>query len=107
MSCQPRFALGSNLVHFFTLILPTSSTPDDGFESIGELTRAEAEVVVVGYRFDLRTNELLPEKIPNPNAGREDRFHAWRLKGENGPRQVGFNRVTPEIGLAEVERDEE
>lgn len=101
------FALASNLAHFFTLILPASSAPDDGFELIGELVRTEAAEVVVGYRFDLRTNELMPEKIPNPNAGREHRFRAWRLEGEKGARQVELNRVAPEPGLAEVERDEE
>jgi hypothetical protein len=101
------FALASNAAHFFTLILPTSSPSDDSFEAIGELTRTEAAEVVVGYRFDLRTNELMPEKISNPNAGREHRFRAWRLKGESRPRRVEINHVTSERGLAEGERDEE
>ena len=39
-------------------------------------------VLVVGYTFDLRTNELKAEKIPNPRAGTKHRFAACRLKSQ-------------------------
>jgi hypothetical protein len=100
------FALASNLAHFFTLITPGNLNAPDGFEAIGELVRTEAAELVVGYNFDLRTNELLPEKIPNPNAGREHRFRAWRIANEEGAREVTLNVVMPDI-LAEAEIDDE
>jgi hypothetical protein len=43
--------------------------------------RREAERLIVGYTFDLRNNELTPETVPNPGAGREHAFRAWRLPG--------------------------
>ncbi len=82
------FALANNLAHFFTLVTPDDFVPGDDFEMVGELVRLEAATLVVAYRFDLRTNHLTPDTIPNPNAGREHRFRAWRLKGEAGIRQV-------------------
>lgn len=47
----------------------------------GQLRRREASDLIVGYSFDLQTNEILPTKIPNPGAGREHVFRAWRWKG--------------------------
>lgn len=34
---------------------------------------------VVGYNFDLRTNELKAEREPNPKKGTQHRFVAYRL----------------------------
>jgi hypothetical protein len=82
------FSLASNLAHYFTLIMPAEGSPGNDFEMIGELTRVETANLVVAYRFDLRTNELVPDTIPNPQAGREHRFRAWRLRGEAGTRRV-------------------
>jgi hypothetical protein len=82
------FALARNLAHFFTLITPADHTPGAGFERIGDLVRVEAAQLVVAYRFDLRTNDLTPDMVPNPDAGREHHFRAWRLKGETGKRRV-------------------
>ena len=86
------FALASNLAHFFTLVLPAEHTPGEDFEMIGELVRIEAPSLVVAYRFDLRTNDLTPDTIPNPHAGRKHTFRAWRLRGEAGTRAV---QMTP------------
>jgi hypothetical protein len=82
------FALARSLAHFFTLIMPDEDTPGPDFDMIGELLRIEAADLVVSYRFDLRTNDLTPDTVPNPHAGREHRFRAWRLKGEGGDRKV-------------------
>jgi len=73
------FSIAEGLVHQRTLILPKELEPGDGFVEAGELTRQEAEHLVVAYTFDLRTNDLRAEKVPNPTAGREHRFRAWRL----------------------------
>lgn len=76
------FALAENTAHHRTLILPASDSAPAGFEAVGELMRREVDEVVCAYAFDLRTNELTTTKVPNPNAGREHRFVAYRLKGE-------------------------
>ena len=47
----------------------------------GFMYRHEATELIVGYSFNLQTNDLFPEKVPNPGAGREHAFHAWRFKG--------------------------
>ena len=39
---------------------------------------------MVGYNFDLRTNELKADRVPNPKKGNEHRFVAYRLKGQAG-----------------------
>jgi hypothetical protein len=102
------FALASNLAYFFTLILPAERTPGEGFEVIGELVRTEAANLVVAYRFDLRTNDLTPNTIPNPHAGRKHTFRAWRLRGEAGTRRV---ELTParaaQATLLDTEADDE
>jgi hypothetical protein len=41
--------------------------------------------MVIGYRFDLQSNELSTQVIPNPNAGRQHRFVAYRITQEPGP----------------------
>lgn len=82
------FAIARNLAHFFTMVLPAEHKPGADFDMIGELVRVEAPKLVVAYRFDLRTNDLTPDTIPNPDAGRKHTFCAWRLRGEAGTRQV-------------------
>ena len=78
------FALTTGTTGVCTLIVPTEFEEDNRFEKVGELLRTEADELVVGYEFDLRTNELKAEKIPNPNYGKEHHFNAYRLKGQGG-----------------------
>jgi len=79
------FRLVEGVAHQQTLILPSEVEPSDrdrnGFIEVGTLSRREAEQVIVGYSFDLRTNEIVPERLPNPGAGCEHVFRAWRLEG--------------------------
>jgi hypothetical protein len=75
------FHLAEGVAHRQTLILPRDVEADGECFEVGELRRPEAAELIVGYSFDLRTNELLPEKVPNPDAGREHVFRAWRLNG--------------------------
>jgi hypothetical protein len=100
------FALASNLAHYFTLILPSEVSPQGPLEAVGELVRTEAAELVVAYTFDLRTNELVPEKIPNPGAGREHRFTAWRMAGEAGARHVELVRRRVVQSLLDTEEDD-
>lgn len=76
------FALTEGTTGLLTLILPEEMDPDPRYQEVGKLTRIEADTLVVGYTFDLRTNELKAERSPNPNAGIEHRFIAYRLAGQ-------------------------
>ena len=75
------FRLVEGLAHQHTLILPSSIDAGTDFFEVGELTRIEATELIVGYSFDLQTNEILPKTVPNPGAGTRHTFRAWRLKG--------------------------
>lgn len=76
------FRLLDGAAHHRTLVLPVEVRPGEGFIEVGKLTRKETAELIVGYSFDLQTNEIVPKKVPNPGAGTEHRFRAWRLKGE-------------------------
>jgi hypothetical protein len=78
------FWLLDGVAHNQTLILPAEVDSGPGFIEVGQLSRLEAEELIVGYTFNLRTNEIQPEKVPNPAAGREHLFRAWRLEGPPG-----------------------
>lgn len=75
------FALTEGTTGLMTLILPEDFGSDDRYQVVGNLTRVEDESLVVGYNFDLRTNELKAERVPNPRKGTQHRFVAYRLKG--------------------------
>lgn len=98
------FAIASGMAHRRTLILPADSPADPDLEIVGQLTRRETEKVVVAYNFDLRTNELATDTIPNPHAGREHKFTAYRMAGDPLDPVV----LTPPRHVAElVEEDSE
>ena len=76
------FALVNGTAHHRTLILPEQMPVEDNLFEIATLTRREADQMAVAYRFDLRSNELTTELVPNPGAGRLHIFKAYRLKGD-------------------------
>lgn len=102
------FHLAEGLAHQQTLILPADIEAGKGFASVGELRRKEATELIVGYSFDLKTNEIIPKKVPNPGAGREHIFRAWRIKG--APSMAVSLRpievVVAETDLTDEENDE-
>jgi hypothetical protein len=75
------FHLVNGVAHQQTLILPAEINTTKEFVQVGELRRREADELIIGYSFNLQTNELVPTTVPNPGAGREHAFHACRLKG--------------------------
>jgi len=75
------FRLIDGAAHQQSLILPAGVEPGDRFFRVGELCRREASQLIVAYSFDLRTNAIRPKTVPNPAAGCEHVFCAWRLKG--------------------------
>jgi len=74
------FALTEGTTGLMTLILPEYFPGDARYQMVGQLARIESKTLMTGYCFDLRTNELHAQCVPNPNAGTEHRFIAWRLK---------------------------
>lgn len=78
------FGLLSGVAHSQTLLLPADSAVAAGYAEAGVLTRREGDLLTIGYRFDLRANTLTPETVPNPYAGQEHVFRAWRLAGSLG-----------------------
>lgn len=88
------FALTEGTTGMMTLITPEGFGQDERFQEVGSLVRIEADSLVVGYTFDLRTNELKAEKIPNPRAGTQHRFTAYRLKTQ-ASKPVSMTAVAP------------
>lgn len=84
------FALVDGAAHRRTLIVPEDHKVDDSLVEVGTLVRREVDEVVVSYSFNLQTNDIATSNIPNPNAGREHVFKAYRVSG--GPSDaVGLN----------------
>jgi len=90
------FALTEGTTGLMTLIVPEGMSADSRCQEVGRLVRVEADSLVVGYTFDLRTNEIKSERMPNPNAGAEHRFVAYRLMGQ-ASKQVSM--ATPALVL--------
>lgn len=88
------FALTEGTTGLMTLIVPEGTEPAPEFQEVGRLIRTEAASLVVGYTFDLRTNELKAENVPNPRAGTEHRFVAYRLRSQ-GAKPVTMVKRAP------------
>ena len=76
------FALTEGTTGLRTLILPAAWKVDDRVVRVGRLARTETASLVVGYEFDLQTNEIKARTIPNPRAGQIHEFAAYRLAGD-------------------------
>ncbi|HCL5322371.1 TPA: hypothetical protein N2G48_000929 [Salmonella enterica] len=87
------FALTQGTTGLMTLILPDNFVSDSRFQKVGELVRTEAESLVVGYNFDLRTNELSSERIVNPSAGTKRKFNAYRLHAQSSKAVFMTNEI--------------
>jgi hypothetical protein len=98
------FALTEGTTGLMTLILPESIEIDGRFQQVGQLVRVETGELVVGYKFDLRTNELSAEKVPNPTVGNPHRFKAYRLTGQTSK---AVSMATTPVRLIDQGEDEE
>lgn len=79
------FALTNGTAGQHTLILPDEDFVDSRLESRGKLVRVETDHLLVGYTADLNENTLVPRHVPNPSAGLEHEFRAYRARGTDGP----------------------
>lgn len=77
------FALAVGAPHRRTLIIPEDHEVDNDLVEVGKLIRREADEIVVAYCFDLRTNVMATSHVPNPNAGCEHAFKAYRVTGDS------------------------
>ena len=84
------FALTSGTTGLVTLIIPYDYSVPQDFQCVGELSRIEGEQLVAGYNFNLRSNTISAEMIPNPNAGLEHKFKAYRCTSQSD-REVTMN----------------
>jgi hypothetical protein len=98
------FALTEGTTELMTLILPEYMEIDERFQEVGQLIRIETSELVIGYKFDLRTNELSADKAPNPTAGTTHRFKAYRLT-DQATKSVSMV-ITP-AGLSDPEEGKE
>lgn len=90
-----------------TLILPQAFPTDERFVKVGDLVRSEANEIVVGYNFDLQTNNLVVDKIDNPSAGMQHHFCAYRLQRQsNKPVSLKMSRDPNLFDAIEEEADE-
>lgn len=98
------FALTEGTTGLMTLILPEHTEIDGRFQEVGQLVRVETSELVVGYKFDLRINELSADKVPNPTAGTAHCFKAYRLTGQT---TKSVSMLTAPVGLSDQGEDEE
>ncbi|MDB5143669.1 MAG: hypothetical protein JWQ66_2382 [Mucilaginibacter sp.] len=95
------YSLADGLAHHITLILPQDvALNDESFKVVGQLERKETDEVLTDYTFDLLTNVLSVNKMPNSSAGQIHRFTAYRLK--SGPDTPVIMRSLRQI-VAELE----
>jgi len=100
------FVLAKGTTGQATLIAPAEVEVDARLDQVGELVRREAEQMVIGYTFDLQSNKLTPQLAPNPSAGRQHRFSAYRLKGMGSGTVTMANTEQVEAQLALGDDDE-
>ena len=95
------FALADGLAGTRTLIVSASSKPPKGFKKVGDLIRTEAMNLIVGYEFDLKKNNIAAKTVPNPNAGKQHRFIAYRAKSDSD-KSVNVISHSPKEDVAHV-----
>lgn len=88
-----------------TLITRRGLILDARLELVGELVRIQTKDKVVGYTFDLQANKLTPKLAPNPSAGTQHQFSAYRMKGD-GHGKVSLVDVIPAEALIPLGDDE-
>ena len=79
------YGLVSGADRQITLILPENYPLDPRLEVVGNLNRVAADRLVIGYSFNMTTNEITPEYTNNPSADNIHSFVAYRAKGVGGP----------------------
>jgi hypothetical protein len=79
------FALASGLDRQVTLIDLESRSFSAALHSAGSLVRVETQDLIASYVFDLTTNNIEGQKVPNPDSGKQHQFKAYRSVQSIGP----------------------
>ena len=88
------FEIAEGTAHHQTFITLADVKMPAGFKKVGTLVRKEAPELIVGYEFDLRTNEISTKTIANPTANKEHKFYAWRQNNDsNTPVSIRKRRL--------------
>lgn len=83
------FALVEGTVGLGTLIVPEDVRVDSPrLVQVGEIKRVEVDQIVTSYEFNLESNKLITHLSPNPAAGKEHTFAAYRLTGHGDDKRV-------------------
>ena len=77
------YAVADGLTGTRTILVPAPWKAPKALKPVGEVVRVESPELVIGYEFDLKTNEILARKVPNPSAGKEHSFVAYRTKSDS------------------------
>ena len=59
------YALTTGTTAQRTLIIPKTTPLDPRMVIVGELVRIESDTLLAGYTFDLQTNTILPQRLPD------------------------------------------
>lgn len=85
------FALADGTAGLVTLIVPeTFKCQSEDLVKVGEITRVEVDNIVVSYEFNLQSNDMLTHMAPNPHAGQEHCFAAYRVRGRGDNKAVNL-----------------
>ncbi len=77
------FAIAHGFTGTRTLVAPSSWEAPGGLKAVGNLVRVEARQLLVGYEFDLRTNEIVAKTVHNPSAGEKHTFTVYRTVSDS------------------------
>lgn len=77
------YAIAEGLTGTRTILVPSSWEAPRSLKDVGKVVRVESGKLVVGYEFDLSSNEILAKTIPNPSAGKEHSFVAYRTNSDS------------------------
>lgn len=78
------YSLLEGVVGRRTLVVPKGQGVSNEYLChVGDLARTEVEEMLVGYSFDLETNELTGHWSPNPYAGYRHEFATYRISADS------------------------
>lgn len=79
------YALADGTQGQITLIARNEEITDPHLRCVGSFSRVEVQDRVVGYSFNLMTNEISRAQSRNPSAGSAHHFQAFRHIDDQGP----------------------
>lgn len=79
------YALTSGTERQVSLIVPEDFHPEPSLRLRGKVVRTEADKLIRGYTFNLKTHKLAPVCESNPNAGKRHVFSVYQTASSTGP----------------------